>query len=269
MQLTDAHLNQLLEDGYLILPSYFPEAERQELAAAQRRVLKPWDEVKDNPPDGRSMYAPFPSAEPVLNRALIQPPLIDFARRYLKTDHVHYRAGMMLARYPGFKGDGDTAHIDNGNNSLLPPSETDRAFGQIQFWVHLEEVGEDQAPIRMIPRQYGRDLSHAQPLVCPGGTVCIFTNYTWHAATEYKRSDGQRFTWGLSVGRADHYWEGFRHYTDMGLNPHFRQLISSLSAKEREFFRFPPAGHHYYTPQTLAALEEQYPGWNARGEYSG
>lgn len=52
------------------------------------------------------------------------------------------------------------------------------------------------------------------------------------------------------------------------LNPSFRQLISSLSAVEREFFRFPPAGHPYYTSQTLAALEEQYPGWNVRGEYA-
>ncbi len=268
MQITEAHFDELIENGYVILHNYFPEEERRQLAEAQRRVLKTWDEVKDNPPSDRSMFAPFPSAEPILNRAIIQPPFIDFAKRYLKTDHVHYRAGLMLARYPGFQGDGDQAHIDNGNNSLLPHSETAREFGQIQFWVHLEDVDEDQGPIRMLPRKYGRDLSKAEPLVCSGGTVCIFTNYTWHAATEYKRRDGQRFTWGVGLGRADHYWEGFRHYTDMGLNPYFRQLISSLSAKERELFRFPPAGHHYYTPQTLAALEEQYPGWNAGGEYS-
>ncbi len=31
--------------------------------------------------------------------------------------------------------------------------------------------------------------------------------------------------------------------------------------------RFPPAGHPYYTEQTLQALEEQYPGWNRDGEY--
>ena len=35
----------------------------------------------------------------------------------------------------------------------------------------------------------------------------------------------------------------------------------------RTLFRFPPPNHPYYTKQTLAALEEQYPGWNARGEY--
>jgi hypothetical protein len=214
------------------------------------------------------MYVGFPSAEPILNRAILDEPLLDVARRYLKTDHIHYRAGTMLARYPGFKGDYGEPHIDNGNNSLLPPSESLREFGQLLFWFHLEDVEEDQAPLQLIPTRYGQDMSKAEKLVCPGGTVCIFSCYTWHSAGNYERADGQRFTWGLSTGRADHYWEGFKHYTDMGLNPYFRELIGSINARQRELFRFPPAGHPYYTPQTLAALEEQYPGWNANGEYS-
>jgi hypothetical protein len=88
-----------------------------------------------------------------------------------------------------------------------------------------------------------------------------------HSASDYLGEDGQRFTWGFGLGRADHYWEGFRHYTDKGRNATFSKFIGTLTAAEREVFRFPPAGHPYYTPQTLQALEEQYPGWNARGEY--
>ena len=57
------------------------------------------------------------------------------------------------------------------------------------------------------------------------------------------------------------------HYTQVGADPHFREFISVLSARERELFIFPPAGHPYYTAQTLEALEEQYPGWNAGGQY--
>ena len=47
----------------------------------------------------------------------------------------------------------------------------------------------------------------------------------------------------------------------------FRQFIGTLTAKEREVFRFPPAGDPYYTLQTLEALAKQYPGWNV-SEYS-
>ena len=76
--------------------------------------------------------------------------------------------------------------------------------------------------------------------------------------------NGQRFTFGYSFGRADHYWEGFRHYTHLGKNtPVFPQFIGGLSAAERELWRFPPAGHPYYTKQTLALLEEQYLGWDS------
>ena len=72
---------------------------------------------------------------------------------------------------------------------------------------------------------------------------------------------------GFALGRADHYWEGFRHYTDKGQHAVFSEFIGTLSAKEREVFRFPPADHAYYSKQTLALLEKQYPGWNARDEY--
>ena len=60
---------------------------------------------------------------------------------------------------------------------------------------------------------------------------------------------------------------GFRHYTDKGQQAVFSKFIGALSAKEREVFRFPPADHAYYSKQTLALLEKQYPGWNARDEY--
>jgi hypothetical protein len=266
MKPTDDHFTQLLENGYVILPRYFTGEKLAELAAAQRRVLKSWEQFKDNPPADRSMYVPFPSPEFALNRAMVDHDLIDFGKRFLRSNAVHIRTGLMLARYPGFRGD-NGVHIDNGNNSLLPMSESHREFGQIGFWVHLEQVDADQAPLQLIPTRYGKDLSNAEKLICPAGTVAVFTNYTWHSAGDYTRADGQRFTWGFGLGRADHYWEQFRHYTDKGLDPHFIRLIGALTAKERELFRFPPAGHPYYTAQTLAALEQQYPGWNARGEY--
>jgi hypothetical protein len=268
MKITDSHFDELFENGYVILRNYYPEEQRRAMAEAQRRVLKTWEQVKDNPPPDRSMYVPFPSSEFILNRAMVDHELLNLARRFLKTEQIHIRVGLMLARYPGYRGDSGTAHIDNGNNSLLPKSDSAREFGQLGFWVHLDDVGEDQAPLQLIRTRDGQDMSKVEKLACPGGTVCVFSNYTWHSAGNYTRADGQRFTWGFAAGRADHCWEGFKHYTDMGMNPHFQKLIGSLSAKERELFRFPPAGHPYYTPQTLAALEKQYPGWNRGGEYA-
>ena len=272
VELTDVMLKQLEEIGYIIIPEYYTGKQLQEMQVAQRNILPTWNQVKNNPPTNRSILVEFPPSEISLLRGIVDHQAWGFGRKWLKADQIHFRAGCMIARYPGFKGGGigsDTSglHLDNGNNSLLPMSETHREFGQLVFWIHLESVDADQAPLRLLSKINAGDMSKCEPLVCSAGTLCVFTNYTLHSASDYLRLDGQRFTWGFALGRADHYWEGFRHYTDKGLDPAFSKFIGSLSAKEREIFRFPPAGHSYYTPQTLAALEKQYPGWNSKEEY--
>jgi hypothetical protein len=265
--LTDEHFDELVERGYVIVHDFLPEDERLEIAAAVRRMLKPWDEIKDNPPDGRTDSHTFPFPEPVLNNAAVNREAIQFAQKWFGTEHIHFRPRSCLARYPGFRWKSPNAHIDNGNNSLLPPT-TDWAHAQLWFWIHPEAVEEGQAPLRLVAHEHNGDISKAESLICPGGTLCIFHTHMWHSASDYLHEDGQRYTWGFAFGHGDHYWEGVKHYTDVGLNTHFREFIGSLSARDRELFRFPPVGHPYYTAQTLDALEKQYPGWNAKHEYA-
>lgn len=264
--ITDAQYDQLLEDGYLIIHNFIRGDELRELQLAQRCALKTWEQVKDNPPPDRAVLEFYPPKDVRMAQLYLHPEIVRICRRYLKTDAIFARVGAMLARYPGFVS-GDTGHIDNGNNSLLPMSETAREYGQIGAWIHLEEVKPGQAPLMLGKKKNGRDSSKLEPLICPAGTICFFGNYTWHSASSFTASEGERFTWGVGFGRADHPMEGFRHYTDLGLHPIFKQAVSGMTPEERVFFRFPPPNHPYYTKQTLAALEAQYPGWNASGAY--
>jgi len=266
MQITDRQFDQLVDDGYVIIHRFIPPEKLSELQAAQRRVLKTWDEIRLDPPADRSVLVPYPFPDVTMSTPYLDPDLVRLARRFLKTPDIRVRTGCMIARYPGFVS-GDTGHIDNGNNSLLPLSESAREFGQLGVWIHLEEVREDQAPLLLVKRKHGHDLSKAEPFVCPPGSIAVFSNYTFHASSTFKGTEGQRFTWGIAFGRADHDFEGFVHYTAHGQHPIFRQVVSSLNAEQRVLLRFPPPGNAYYTAQTLAALEAQYPGWNARGEY--
>ena len=238
------------------------------MAAAVRRLLPPWEQIENDTRDDRIDACYFPYPEQCLNHAILNPEAIDFAQRWLETEHIHYRPGLALVRYPGFKGNRGRSHIDNGNNSLLPPTASDHTHAQLNFWFYLEDVAADQAPTLFIANDDDQDPGKAEAMVAPAGSVCVFHNYTQHAASDYERSHGQRYVWKFAFGRADHYWEGVLHYTDVANNRHFRDFIGSITAKERELFRFPPAGHPYYTEQTLAALEEQYPGWNRRSEYA-
>ncbi|HHZ90832.1 TPA: hypothetical protein EYN65_09975 [Candidatus Poribacteria bacterium] len=265
--LTDAHFETLKRDSYVIVHNFLPEVQRMGMVGAIRRLLPPWEELEDKTVTSDSTYFPYP--EQCLNQAIVNPEAIRFARQWLGTEHIHYRPGLAMVRYPGFKGfpDSGKPHMDNGNNSLLPPSQSNRHHGQLNFWFYLEDVDEDQAPTHLVKTSDGQDLSRAEKFVAPGGSVAIFTNYNWHSAGDYCREDGQRYVWKFAFGRADHYWEGALHYTSVGRNPHFQEFIGSLTTKERELFRFPPVGHPYYTKQTLEALEEQYPGWNRDQAY--
>ena len=93
-RLNDEVFEALATRGYVIVHNYFPEAQRAEMAAALRRILKPWDEVADDPPDDRIDSCYFPYPEQCLNRAIVDREAIAFARRWLGTDQIHYRPGL-------------------------------------------------------------------------------------------------------------------------------------------------------------------------------
>jgi hypothetical protein len=264
-KLTNAVFEQVCQRGYAIVEGLLPAEQVAQMAVAARRLLKPWHEVKKDPPKDRLSSSYFPYPEQVLNEAIVHREAIAFAQRYLGTQAIHYRPGLLMCTYPG-RG-GMDFHLDNGNNSLLPPT-SERRHAQLNFWFYLEDVEADQAPTLFVANEYERDPAKAEAFVAPAGSVAIFDNYSWHAASPYKRQDGQRYVWKFAYGRADHYWEGVAHYTQVASNEHFRQFISGLSARDRELFRFPPAGSPYYTREMLDALEGHYPGWNARGEYA-
>ena len=267
MKLSDDHLQTFKEQGFVVVENFYPEEKRAEIAAAVRRTLPTWEEVKDDPPPGYRGVDDFPYADMFFNKLILDMDLIHFVQRVLDTEDIHFRYAHNWVRYPDPTADQPGLNVDNGNNSLLPPCNDNR-YGQISSWYFPEEVKEDQAPMRIIPKPYDKDLNKAVSLTVPAGTLMIFNTFLWHSATVYKGAQGQRYSVTRIYGRADHYWEGVRSYTNLGSDKNFSEFIGTLSAREREFFRFPAAGHPFYTSETIEGLEERYPGWNAKNEYA-
>lgn len=264
-KLDETVFQQVCQRGYALVERLLPAEQVAKMATAARRLLKPWAEIGHSPPEHRLANYFFPYPEPILNEAIVHRESIAFAQRFLGTQSIHYRPGLLMCTYPGRDGMG--FHMDNGNNSLLPPT-SERRHAQLNFWFYLEDVDQDQAPTLFVADEYERDVHRAEAFVAPAGSVAIFHNYAWHSASPYRREDGQRYVWKFAFGRADHYWEGVAHYTHIAQDPHFKAFIADLSARDRELFRFPPADHPYYTRELLSALEAHYPGWNRRGEYT-
>ena len=110
----DDAFNTLEEDGFVIIPSYFQGEQLEEMAAAMRRALPTWEDVRADPPEGFSGTATcdWPFSELVLNKTgAQQPELADFARRWLGTDDIQIRVGIGLARYPGYMGKREGVHV--------------------------------------------------------------------------------------------------------------------------------------------------------------
>ena len=61
------------------------------MAAAVRKLLKPWSKAKDVPPRLETDRCLFPYPEPCLNQAILNPAALQFARRWHGTHHIHYR----------------------------------------------------------------------------------------------------------------------------------------------------------------------------------
>ena len=288
-RLTDDVFAEVCERGYAILPAYLPQRQVADMGAAIRRIMPPLDEwlaKGETPAQQINEMFPYDCEQAnALNQAICNDPeALCFSARWLGTDDMHYRPGLGMARYPPEPGVGlepepegwtdaaQGAHIDNGNNSLLPPT-MDRRHSQIIFWFILEDTDVDQGPTVMWPTKMRADgpvadMDSPAPFVGPAGSLCIFTNYSMHAASKYRRAEGQRYIWKHAWGRADYFWEGTAHYTNFGGTPNWQRFIAELNPRQRELFRLPAPGHDYYTAESLAALEVMYPGFDRDGVYA-
>lgn len=56
-KLTDERLEELDEQGFIIVPDYIEGGELKRLQEAQRRALPTWEEIKDNPPQDQDGYS--------------------------------------------------------------------------------------------------------------------------------------------------------------------------------------------------------------------
>ena len=189
MKLTDDHLQTFVEQGFVAVENFYPEQRRAQIAAAIRRTLLPWEALADDPPADRLLRDDFPYADMFFNEFIIDWDLIEFVQRVLDTEDIHFRYAHNWARYPDPGAEQPGLHIDNGNNSLLPPT-SDRRYGQISTWYFPEAVDENQAPMQIVPKPYGQDLSKRILLTVPAGTIMIFNTHLWHSATVFKGREG-------------------------------------------------------------------------------
>ena len=96
------------------------------------------------------------------------------------------------------------------------------------------------------------------------GALCIFTNYTYHAASPYTKLEGQRYVWKHAWGRADFPHEGTAHYTMFGSDPSFRQFIPQISPRQTLLLSIPSARRFMLHGGDAPSSREAVPGVRQR-----
>lgn len=262
MHITDDQLNEYRRRGFLIVEDFLNDEER---AAALDGVFTlfapPYDEyVAGGRNNGTPQHRVFPWDHSGLNHVTVHPDLISAAERVLGTREIRLDEGHLGMKYVGEEYSTEF-HIDYGNNTLGPVIDPDD-FMHLALFYCFDDVDASTAPIRMVPN--GRPDEEAVPMVVRGGSVCLYSTYTRHAASDFTAASGHRPVMWVGFTRKDRPWDGARTFTykSGATKEAMERVMAEATPRQLELLGFPPPGDRLWTERFTAAMVSRYPGFD-------
>ena len=290
------------EDGFVVLPGFLGDAIDGSVRAALEAEVPTAEAFHDGlDPVRDARYrsefggiTPFPCGSVTLNLLAVHERLVDLAAELLDDADLRAYSIELWAKYTGAADYEQPFHRDYLAHSVVVP-DADAPPSQVELFVYLSDVGEDDGPLTLLPRRYatgepalpnwypaydgGRDGEHAgwvSPVgrpewyvhehraVGPAGTVIAYRVDTFHRGTNLRRPGGARFTIHTNLRRADHDWIGRRGWPDAAAgNTAWTEFVTAATPRQLALFGVPPPGHPYWNDRTRRGLAERYPGVDA------
>ena len=269
MHITDTQIATYKEQGFLIVENFLTEEERQAaLDGIYTLYSPPFDRyVRSNRKNDTPGERVFPWDHAGLNHVTIHPDLVDVAERILETREIRLGEGHLGIKYAG--EDHPTGlHIDYSDNTLGPLIEPDDFMHLAGFYC-FEDVEPGMAPIMMVPN--GRPDDEAVPMLVPGGSVCLYSIFTRHSASDFTAKQGARPTMWVGFNRKDRPWDGGRTFTyksGAAARPGpaaaqgIERFIREANSRQLELLGFPPPGDALWTEKYTTAMATRYAGFN-------
>ena len=262
MHITDAQLATYKEQGFLIIKNFLSDDEREAaLDGFFTLFAPPYDQYiaqgeKNNTP-GQSL---FPWDHSGLNHVVTHPDLVSAAERILDTQEIRLCEGHLGIKYAGEKH-WTSFHIDYGNNTLGPHVECDDFMNLACFYC-FDDVDEGMAPIRMVPNNEPEE--NAVPMIVPGGSVCLYSVFTRHTASEFTASTGHRPVMWVGFTRKDRAWDGGRSFTykSGASGAGMGRFMADATPRQLELLGFPPVGDALWTKEFLEGMSKRYSGFS-------
>ena len=276
-------------DGFVVLPGYL---DGPELRAAQLDLPNVYPIAADYhaaPEAGRNgtftgdefggiVEFPFPGV--ALSRLVVHDKLVALAEAVFETPDIRIYASELWAKYSGAASYEQEHHRDYLNHTPLVPASDDLRWRGLELFIWLSDVSEEHGPTHVVPLPatarvpalphgylqserpdfYEEEKSGAGP----AGTVLAYSTDTFHRGTDITAPRSARYTAHVSYKHADNTWTGRHAWGEHSFRPDWNPFVEQATMRQLLLFGFPPPGHPYWTPQTLADLSVRYPGLDTR-----
>jgi hypothetical protein len=294
MELDDA-VQAWNDDGYAILPALIPAEELKPAVAELGLMFPPADGFHDGTDPRRDRFIgdefagidPFPFASTEVSLLTVHPRILALAEALLNEGDIHIYTAEAWAKYTGACDYDQDLHRDYLNHTLLVPS-TAPEYRQVEMFVFLSDVPEELGPPHLVSRRHtaglpavpnwflrpGHDGSGSRFVEAsgspwlyraevssagPAGTVIAFEAGTFHRGTQLTAPRGVRYSMHLGFRSAALQWGQRVGWAAKSFEREWAEFAYRATPRQLQPFGFPPPGHPYWTPQTLAGVALRYP----------
>lgn len=281
-------------DGFAILPGFIPPAELAPAVGELGLQFPTAEGFHDGTDPRRERFVgdefagidTFPFASTAISLLAVHHRLLALAEALLPEDDVQLYAAEAWAKYTGACDYDQDLHRDYLGHTILVPSTTP-GCRQVEMFVFLTDVPEELGPPHMVARHHtshlpampnwylqpGRESTsrftddsgspslHAAEVSAagPAGTVVAFEPGTFHRGTQLTAPQGARYTMNLGFRPAGVQWGQRVAWAMHSYTEEWVRFVSSADPRQLQALGFPPPGHPFWTPETLAGMALRYP----------
>ncbi|WP_169437570.1 phytanoyl-CoA dioxygenase family protein [Longispora albida] len=284
-----------LDQGFVVLPGLIPAEELQPALSELGLMFPSAEGFHDETDPRRERFLAdefdgidaFPFASTELSLLAVHPRLIALAGALLGDDDVHIHTAEAWAKYTGACEYDQDMHRDYLNYTLAVPSSAPE-YRQLEMFVYLADVTVELGAPRLVPRSVTEGMPavpnwHLRPgldgegrfldtsgsphlyeaevaATGPAGTVVAFEAGTFHRGTALTAPRGARYSMHLGYQRDGIRWGQRRGWASCSYEDNWTSFVERATPRQLQAFGFPPPGHPYWTPETLAGTALRYPG---------
>ncbi len=272
------------DHGWCLLRAFLP---REAVTAAQRALPALFPTAQEfaidadpgrNDPfrvDSHRVMPRFPFNDDALDDLVVHDRMIDLAEQLLGiTDPRLYQA-MVSAKYSGGAlSDEQLLHADYANHTLVVPRH-EPGYQQLETFVYLSDISAETAATRMVSRSLTMDIPVERtylsldeyaglyaaevPASGPAGSVLAYRPDTYHRGVRLSAPEAARFMLHVSYKPSSTDWLGSFGLPNAGEDMSWHRFVNRATVRQLTVLGFPPPGHPYWTPQTLAGVSARYP----------